>query len=78
MKTVNAAKAAAILGCSSTTVRRLVESGKIKGHRVSTPTGVAYEIDRASIDRLRSTPQTGRGYRRGVKRSGPRGTAITK
>jgi excisionase family DNA binding protein len=78
MKSISSAKAAEILGCTSPTVRRLVESGRLKGRRVQTETGVQYEISRADAERLKKLPQLGRGFRRGYKRIGPRGPALTK
>lgn len=49
-KYVHTPEAAALLGCSDETVRRLALAGELHGYRLTSHG--RYEIERASVDRL--------------------------
>ncbi len=68
-KTITSSEAAKIIGCVQATIRMMILSGRMKGQLKTKGKIKWYETTRKEAERIRDTPQTGRGYPRGKKRT---------
>lgn len=68
-------EAAKVIGCGRNHVHYLIREGKLKAKKTRVPgVGVFYDIPHAEVIKYKLKPQV-RGFPRGRKREGERGTA---
>lgn len=66
-------QAAEVIGCTTGHVRSLIKAGRINAVLVKSPMGWYYDISTHEVRRYANQTQ-GRGFPRGHKRNGPRGS----
>lgn len=68
-KMIAVSAAAATIGCSSSHVRHLIRTGKIRANLVKFGRMSCYDVNESDVIRIRDTPQV-KGYPRGRRRTG--------